>query len=181
MASKISRNGTGKTLCRSFLFVLSLESIPDSLPCASDAFFVCVSVHPQRDRCVTMAESFRHGDNIRTVGDGYACGAVTQLVRMKVLNAVAITKLFEIACRALWVHRHSRFILREYPLREAGGCLFLAEFPQQVKRFCADVYDAGLAVFWSGNIYALLRGVLKITLDRDRAGFPIYVRPLETA
>ena len=54
----------------SFLCVLCFERVPNRLTGPPNAFFVCVGVHPQSDRCITMAEALRNACHVRAVGYG---------------------------------------------------------------------------------------------------------------
>ena len=65
---------------------MGFECVPDSLTGPPYAFLICMGIHAQRDRCVAMAQAFRYADHIRAVRDGDACGAVPELVRVKVFD-----------------------------------------------------------------------------------------------
>ena len=68
--------------------VLCFERVADDLTSASDAFFVGVGIHPEGHRCVAMAEPLRYADDIGSRCDHDACGAVSELVGVEVLDLI---------------------------------------------------------------------------------------------
>jgi len=138
-------------------FVLRFERVPYHLPGAAYAFGVRMGVHPKRDRRITVAQSLRHADNIRTVCDRDACGAVTEFVRMEALNTVSFPEALKISCGCLREHRICRPVLCEYPFADARGRLFFTEEAQQAERFWSEINCARPAILRCGDINALQR------------------------
>ena len=106
---------------------MSFERVSDSLTGPPDTFLICVGIHPKRHRRITMAQAFRYADHIRAVRDGDACGAVPELVRVKVLYAVLCPELLKIPGGALRVHGIGGAVLGEHPLAQVFRRLFPPE------------------------------------------------------
>ena len=81
---------------------------------AFHAFFVCVGIHSQCDRFVAVAEDLGDAGNIGAVCNCDTGKGVAQLVRMQMLNAVALRKISEVTLGTLRVHRIGGIFLREH-------------------------------------------------------------------
>ena len=102
-------------------------------------------------------------------------------MRVEALNSVSLPKLFEVPCRRLRVHGISGAVLREYPLTDAGGRLFIPEPTEKADSVLADIDATRFAIFRRGDINALLWCVLQISPDRDSSRRPSDIAQLEAA
>ena len=66
--------------------MLFAESVPNKGSGTFLAFFVCVSVHSQRDGFIGMTKRFAHAGYIRSVCDCKAGKSVTELVGVQIYN-----------------------------------------------------------------------------------------------
>ena len=79
--------------------LLRFQRIAEDIAGGLDAFRVGVGVHFERDAFIGMTEFFGNRSNIRVVRDGNTGECVTQLMRMKMVDAVPLTEFLKIARR----------------------------------------------------------------------------------
>lgn len=126
-----------------------------------------------------MSQLFGDAGNIRPVGNGNAGEGVAQLVRVEVLNTVAVGELLHVAGGAGGEHRLRAIVLREHPL----GDELLLPVKQlcQLKDFGVNVDGADAAALSGGHIKTSFRRVVDGTANGDRVLVIIEIVPLQAA
>ena len=89
--------------CCSFSGVL--DRLAEDITGPLYALLVCMGVHPQRHRLVTVAKLFRYTGNVCAVCDRYTGEAVAELVRVQTFDPIAPGEALQIPARTLGVHR----------------------------------------------------------------------------
>ena len=90
--------------CLLAVVLLRFQRIAEDIAGSLDAFCVCVGVHFERDTFIGMTEFFGNRSDIRVVRDSNTGECVTQLMRMKMVDAVSLTEFLKIARRLGRVH-----------------------------------------------------------------------------
>ena len=93
--------------------LLRFQCIAENIAGGLDAFCVGVGVHFECDAFIGMTELFGNRSNIRMVRDSNAGECVTQLMWMKMVDAVPLAELLEIARRRGRVHGLCASVLRK--------------------------------------------------------------------
>ena len=140
-----------------------------------------MSIYPEGNRRGSVPKSFRYADNIRAGGNGDTCGAVPELVGVKIAYSIFLAEFLKIAGRRLRVHGIRRSVLRKDPFAHERGSLFKPELFQESECIRANVYDTRFSVFRACLIHSRCRGVLEVTSNGKSAVVPVYVFPLEAA
>lgn len=81
------------------VFLLRFQCVAENIAGGLDAFCVGVGVHFERDAFIGMTKFFGNRSNIRVVRDGDAGECVTQLMRMKMIDAVPFAEFLKISRR----------------------------------------------------------------------------------